>query len=188
MQAVEHAGQRLARSAEALHVRAGGADAVHDLAVLVKDQQPVLGGKGDAEGGVLRSTDVRARLAGAARGETLARLKHHTIQLLGGDLRHGCAHAGADAAVHAPAGHVLRRVAVVLQLEEDVAVTAGAGVGHLGDQHVRPASGVRLLVGVLGFLLFGGLAHLDRARGALSGDEVRRVVAGVGGALVGHAA
>ena len=188
VQAVEHAGKRLARGAEALHVRAGGADAVHDLAVLIEDQQPVLGGKGNAEGSVLCRADVRARLAGAARGKTLARLEHHAIQLFGGDLRHGRAHAGADAAVHAPAGHVLRRVAVVLQLKENVAVAAGAGVGHLGYQHVRPAGGVRLLMGVLGFLLLGGLAHLDFARGALGGDEVGRVVAGVGGALVGHAA
>ena len=188
VQTVEHAGKRLARSAKALHVRAGGTDAVHNLAVLVEDQQPVLGGKGNVEGSVLCRADVRARLAGAARGETLARLEHNAVQLFGGHLRHGRAHAGADAAVHAPAGHVLRRVAVVLQLEEDVAVAAGAGIGHLGDQHVRPAGGMRFLVGVLGCLLLDGLANLDRARGALRRHEVRRVVAGVGGALVGHAA
>ena len=79
MQSVEHAGKWLAHGAKALHVRACGADAVHDLAVLVENEQAVLGGKGDAERGVLRCADIRARLSGAARSETLAGLQHHAV-------------------------------------------------------------------------------------------------------------
>ena len=81
----------------------------------------------------------------------------------------------------------MRRITVVLQLEEDVAIAIRAGVGHLRDQHVRPTGGVRLLVGVLGRLLLGGLAHLDRTRSALRSDEIRGVVAGIRDALVGDA-
>ena len=81
----------------------------------------------------------------------------------------------------------MRRIPVVLQLEEDVAVAVRAGIGHLRDQHVRPTGGVRLLVGVLGRLLLGGLAHLDRTRSALRSYVVRGVVAGIRDALVGDA-